>query len=126
MSYINTVLLTGGTSGLGYYAALNIAQKHPDYLVIITGRSDPDSSAQKINTKLSQKNVVFLPLDLSSLATVRTFAESWLSNHYPPIISLILNAGTQFIGPMETNEDDYEKTFIINHLGHALLFNLLT
>ena len=29
MSYTNTVLLTGGTSGLDYYAALNIAQKQP-------------------------------------------------------------------------------------------------
>ena len=126
MSYTNTVLLTGGTSGLGYYAALNIAQKQPRYLVIITGRSDPNSSAQKINAKISQKNVAFLALDLSSLAKVRAFAESWPSNKYPPIISLVLNAGAQFVGPMETNEEGYEKTFMINHLGHALLFHLFT
>ena len=126
MSYTNTILLTGGTSGLGYHAALNIAQKQPKYLVVITGRSDPNFSAQKINTKLGQKNVVFLALDLSTLAKVRTFAESWPLKKYPPIISLILNAGTQFIGPMETNEEGYEKTFMVNHLGHALLFHLLT
>jgi NAD(P)-dependent dehydrogenase (short-subunit alcohol dehydrogenase family) len=126
MSYTNTVLLTGGTSGLGYYAALNIAQQQPEYLVIITGRSDPNSSAQKINTKLSQKNVAFPPLDLTSLTKVRAFAESWPSKKYPPIISLILNAGTQFLGPMEINEEGYEKTFMINHLGHALLFHLFT
>jgi NAD(P)-dependent dehydrogenase (short-subunit alcohol dehydrogenase family) len=126
MSYTNTVLLTGGTSGLGYYAALNIAQKQPKYLVIITGRSDPNSSAQKINTKLSQENVAFLPLDLSSVAKVRVFAESWPSKNYPPVISLILNAGTQFLGPMETNEEGYEKAFMVNHLGHALLFHLFT
>lgn len=126
MSYTNTVLLTGGTSGLGYYAALNIAQKQPKYLVVITGRSDPNASAQKINTKLSQQNVVFLPLDLSSLTKVHAFAASWRPKNYPPIVSLILNAGTQFLGPMETNEEGYEKTFMINHLGHALLFHLLT
>jgi NAD(P)-dependent dehydrogenase (short-subunit alcohol dehydrogenase family) len=126
MSYANTVLLTGGTSGLGYHAALNIAQKHPNYLVIITGRSDSDSSAIKINTKLSQKNVAFLPLDLSSLTKVRAFAESWSSKNYPPITSLILNAGSQFLGPMETNEEGYEKSFMINHLGHALLFYFFT
>jgi NAD(P)-dependent dehydrogenase (short-subunit alcohol dehydrogenase family) len=126
MSYANTVLLTGGTSGLGYYAALNIAQKEPKYLVIITGRSNGKSSAQKINIQLNQKNVDFLPLDLSSTAKVRAFAESWATKNYPPITSLILNAGTQFIGPMETNEEGYEKTFMINHLGHALLFHLLT
>jgi NAD(P)-dependent dehydrogenase (short-subunit alcohol dehydrogenase family) len=126
MSYTNTVLLTGGTSGLGYYAVLNIAQKQPKYLVIITGRSDSESSAQKINIQLHQKNVAFLPLDLSSTAKVRAFAESWATKNYPPIISLILNAGTQFIGTMETNEEGYEKTFMVNYLGHAMLFNLLT
>jgi NAD(P)-dependent dehydrogenase (short-subunit alcohol dehydrogenase family) len=125
MSYTHTVLLTGGTSGLGYYAALNIAKKQPKYLVIITGRSDPNSTAEKINTKLKQKNVAFLPLDLSSLAKVRTFTESWPSRNYPPIIALVLNAGAQFLGPMETNEEGYETTFMINHLGHALLFHLL-
>ncbi|KAG9234586.1 hypothetical protein BJ875DRAFT_461159 [Amylocarpus encephaloides] len=126
MSYTNTILLTGGTGGLGYYAALNIARKHPKYLVIITGRSDPESSAQKINNQLHQENVAFLPLDLSSSAKVNAFAESWGKKNYPPIISLILNAGTQFIGPMETNEEGYEKTFMVNHLGHSLLFQLLT
>ncbi|KAE9364771.1 NAD(P)-binding protein [Stipitochalara longipes BDJ] len=128
MSYTNTILLTGGTSGLGYYAALNIARKHPKYLVIITGRSDPEASALRINTQLHQNNVIFLILDLSSITKVRVFAEEWAAAamKYPPIISLVLNAGTQFIGPMETNEEGYEKTFMVNHLGHALLFHLLT
>jgi NAD(P)-dependent dehydrogenase (short-subunit alcohol dehydrogenase family) len=126
MAYANTVLLTGGTKGLGYYAALNIAQKQPKYLVIITGRSDADLSAQKINGQLRQDNVAFLPLDLSSTSTVRAFAESWASKNYPPITSMILNAGTQFIGPLETNEEGYEQTFMVNHLGHAILFHLLT
>ncbi|RFU32133.1 hypothetical protein B7463_g4210, partial [Scytalidium lignicola] len=69
MSYTSTVLLTGGTGDLGYYAAINIAQKYPKYLVIITGRSDPKSTAKKINTQLRQQNVTFLPLDLSTTAT---------------------------------------------------------
>ena len=122
MSYANTVLLTGGTTGLGYYAALNLAKQHPKYLIIITGRSDPKSVADTINAKLGQKNVAFLPLELSSISKVRNFAESWTLKAYPPIISLILNAGVQYLGPAEINSDGYEKTFAINHLGHALLF----
>ena len=125
LPYTHTVLLTGGTSGLGYYAALNIARQQPKYLVVITGGSDPDASAQKINTQLHQQSVAFLPLDLSSTTKVREFAESWATKNYPPIISLVLNAGTQLVGPMETNEEGYEKTFMINHLGHTLLFHLL-
>jgi NAD(P)-dependent dehydrogenase (short-subunit alcohol dehydrogenase family) len=117
MFYSKTVLLTGGTGGLGYYAALNIAKEKPNYLVVITGRSEP---------KLNQKNAVFLPLDLAPLSKVRAFAESWPSKNYPPIIALILNAGMQSLGPMNLNSDGYETHFAVNHLGHALLFHLLT
>ena len=128
LPYTHTVLVTGGSSGLGCCAALNIARQKPSYLVIITGRSDPEFSARKINTELHQENVAFLPLDLSSIIKVRSFVEQWATTtiKYPPIIALLMNAGTQFIGPMETNEEGYEKTFMINHLGHALLFHLLT
>jgi len=126
MSYSKTVLLTGGTGGLGYYAALTIAKEKPNYLVVITGRSDPENTAQKINTKLNQKNVVFLSLDLAPLSKVRAFADSWPFKNYPPITALILNAGMQSLGPMTLNSDGYETQFAVNHLGHALLFHLLT
>lgn len=126
MPYTHAVLITGGTSGLGYHTTFNIAKQHPNFLVIITGRNDPKSSAKQLNTKISQNNVSFLPLDLSSLSTVRAFAEAWASKSFPPIISLILNAGSQFTGSMELTSDGFEKTFMANHLGHALLFHLLT
>ncbi len=42
------------------------------------------------------------------------------------VISLILNAGAQLIGPMEPNEEGYENPSMINHLGLASLFHLLT
>jgi NAD(P)-dependent dehydrogenase (short-subunit alcohol dehydrogenase family) len=68
---------------------------------------------------------IFLSVN-SSTAKVQSFASTWATKNYPPIISLILNAGTQFIGPMELNSEGYEMTFMVNHLGHALLFHLLT
>jgi len=55
MSYLKTVLLTGGTGGLGYYAALNIAREKSNHLVVIRDRSDPENMAQKINTKINTK-----------------------------------------------------------------------
>ncbi|KAJ5166846.1 uncharacterized protein N7482_005627 [Penicillium canariense] len=104
-----TVLVTGGTSGLGYHCALAIARQRPDYQVVIASRSDPTASADALNSLLDQQNVQFLKLDLSSLANVRLFAADWEA----------LPRGVEY------TEDGFEKTFAISHIGHALLFSLL-
>ena len=38
---------------------------------------------------------------------------------------MMLNAGAQFMGPIEFSVDGHEKTFATNCLGHFLLLNLL-
>jgi NAD(P)-dependent dehydrogenase (short-subunit alcohol dehydrogenase family) len=125
MSFTHTILVTGGTSGLGFHCALDIAKQHPEYKIIIASRTDPKFSASLINNTLGQKNVEYLPLNLSSLANVRSFAKEWDSKNYPPIQALVLNAGVQFPDGIGFTEDGLEKTFAINHVGHALLFHLL-
>ncbi|KFY32662.1 hypothetical protein V495_08849 [Pseudogymnoascus sp. VKM F-4514 (FW-929)] len=125
MSYTHTALITGGTANLGFHCALSIARQHPEYLVVICSRSDPNDAAKSINEATLQTNVIFLPIDLSSLANVRAFADSWKTNQFPPIIALVLNAGLQFPGGVQLTSDGMESTFEINHVGHALLFHLL-
>lgn len=125
MSFKNSVLVTGGTINLGYHAALAIARKHPEYLVVVASRTDPESAATTINNTLHQKNVVFMPLDLGSLTKIRSFVNVWESQKYPPIISLLLNAGVQFPTGIKYTDDGFEATFGVNHVGHALLFHLL-
>lgn len=123
--FTRTVLVTGATSGLGYEAAKQIASHHPDYLIIIAARSNPNDAATEINTSLHQTNVQFRALDLGSLASVRSFASKWHADNLPPIQSLVLNAALQFPGDVEYTTDGFEKTFGISHVGHALLFGLL-
>jgi NAD(P)-dependent dehydrogenase (short-subunit alcohol dehydrogenase family) len=125
MSYTRTVLVTGGTLGLGFHAALDIAKQHPEYLIVIASRKDTDNASATINKTLGQKNTVFLPLDLSSLAKVRSFVSDYESKKYPPIDALVLNAGIQFPNDFRYSEDKIEMTFAVNHVGHALLFHLL-
>ena len=125
MSFSRSVLVTGGTSGLGYHAAHNIAKQHPEYLVVVASRSDRESAATSINQSLKQENVFFLPLDLGSLQNVRAFAKTWASKNFAPIQLLLLNAGLQFPEEVRMSEDNIEATFAINHVGHALLFHLL-
>ncbi|KAF4613381.1 hypothetical protein G7Y89_g15506 [Cudoniella acicularis] len=125
MSYTRSVLVTGGTTGLGFQCALDIARKHPEYQVVISSRNDPNNAAISINTTLKQNNVTFLPLDLSDLAKVRSFAEVWETNNFPPIQALVLNAALQFPNEIHTNAAGIESTFAVSHVGHALLFHLL-
>ncbi|MCJ1315446.1 hypothetical protein MMC15_000765 [Xylographa vitiligo] len=120
-----TVLVTGGTSGLGYHCALEIARQRPDYLVLIASRSNPDATSTSINTLLGQQNVAYLPLDLSDLSNIRTFAAKYAEHKYPPLTALVLNAGLQFHGDISYTKSGVDKTFAINHVGHCLLFYLL-
>lgn len=110
---------------LGYHAALNIAQAHPEYLVVVASRSDKENAATRINQTLHQNNVKFMALDLSSLANVRSFATTWASSGNPPIQALVLNAGVQHPYELTMTEDGLEAHFAVNHVGHALLFHLL-
>jgi NAD(P)-dependent dehydrogenase (short-subunit alcohol dehydrogenase family) len=121
----STILITGGTSGLGYECALAVARQKPDCTVVIASRSNTDNAAGKINQALHQANVSYLPLDLSSLANVHEFATSYSAKSFPPISALVMNAGLQFPNGVSYTGDGVEKTFAINHVGHALLFYLL-
>jgi NAD(P)-dependent dehydrogenase (short-subunit alcohol dehydrogenase family) len=125
-SYTSSILITGGTQGLGYHTALSLSQTLPSTLIILASRTDPLNSASKINTSLKQSNTIYLPLDLSSLSSVRSFAAQFLKTGYPPLSALVLNAGIQLPGPTEFTDDKIEKHFAVNHVSHALLTHLLT
>jgi NAD(P)-dependent dehydrogenase (short-subunit alcohol dehydrogenase family) len=124
-SYTSTILITGGTSGLGYPAALSLARSQPNTLILIASRSDHDSAAATINKATGHSNCAYAPLDLGTLASVRSFVGSYSTKGYPPLTALLLNAGLQFAGTPTYNADGIEKTFAVNHVGHALLFYLL-
>ncbi|KAH7369744.1 dehydrogenase/reductase [Rhexocercosporidium sp. MPI-PUGE-AT-0058] len=126
MPFTATIIITGGTSGLGYQCALVLARQNPTYLIIVSSRKDSNTSATSINKTLQQNNTIFLPLDLSNLNNIRAFASVFSENNYPPIKALLLNAALQFPTGLNMTEDGIEKTFGITHVGHALLYHLLT
>ncbi|EMR61893.1 putative dehydrogenase reductase protein [Eutypa lata UCREL1] len=125
MAHKRAVLITGGTINLGYHAALHIAREHPDYLIVLSSRSDRQHAAEAINKTLNQNNVVFMALDLADTNNVRAYAKEWASKNWPPIQALLLNAGLQFPAELHKTAEGLEATFAINHVGHALLFHLL-
>ncbi|KAL2797391.1 short-chain dehydrogenase [Aspergillus keveii] len=120
-----SILITGGTAGMGYHCATALARQFPDHRIVIASRSNTDNASDRINKTLNQNNVEYIRLDLGNLAEVRAFVKTWVEKNYAPIEYLLLNAGLQFPGEPEYTVDGIEKTFAINHVGHALLFSLL-
>lgn len=114
-----SVLITGGTSGLGRRTAA-VLVRDPSWHVIITGRD-----AARTAAAAHALGAEGLALDLGSLADVRRFAERLREGERPPLRALVCNAGLQLVGPPRLSADGYEATFAVNHLGHFLLVALL-
>lgn len=112
-------LVTGGASGIGADTARALAE-HGARVII----ADRDEAGAKATAGRIGRGVEVRPLDLSSLAEVRRFAEGLLSEG-GKIDLLINNAGIQPLSERRLSADGYELTFAIGHLGHFLLTALL-
>ncbi|KAF2007727.1 NAD(P)-binding protein [Amniculicola lignicola CBS 123094] len=121
--YDSTILLTGGTQGMGVHTALFLAKQCPSSLLILSSRTDPNNIAHTTNTKLGQSNTTFLPLNLAPISKVHAYVSNFKAQGYPKIKSLVLNAGVQIPGAIEYTEDGYERNLAVNHIGHAALFH---
>jgi len=126
---MKTVLIPGANCGLGYECAKTILSSGGAYHVVMACRSAARAAdaMAKLKAETNNANVSFLQLDLSSLASVRSFAATLGSSEFLPISFLVLNAG---IGPTaadgtQASVDGYELIFATNHLGHFLLTNLI-
>ena len=110
---MNTIVMTGGTSGLGEVAAKRFIQT-PNTRLLLGARRGELLGAET------------LPLDLISLENVRTFASAVDRKLGPAQINaLVLNAGVLFPNDDTRSADGFEATFAVNHLAHYLLLRLL-
>ena len=114
-----TVLITGGTGGLGRAGAEAIAALGARTLVV--GRS-PDKLAAA-ETEISGE-VVGYEADLSLLSEITALTETILDQE-ERLDVLINNVGV-LLPERQMTEEGLEKTFATNLAGHFLLTNLLT
>src|SRR5580704_17677329 len=102
---MKSIVMTGGTAGIGLAAAERMRQA-PDVRLLVGARGQASGS---VETR---------PLDLGRLASVRGFADAtgeWLGA--ARIDALVLNAGTQVRDLSQRTEDGFEVTFAVNHLA---------
>lgn len=116
-------LITGATSGIGRAAALSLAGKGAE--LILLGRNEEKGKAvvSRIKRTCKEATAVFYRVDLSLVSQVRSIGERIKSNH-PKIDIIINNAGARF-DRFELTSEGNELTFATNHLGHFLLTALL-
>jgi retinol dehydrogenase 14 len=118
-----TVLITGGTSGIGKAAAVALAAM--DANVVIVGRNQErgEAAVEEIRARSHNESVELLLADLSVQSEVRRLAEEF-QERYDRLDVLANNAGLVQSKRTET-PDGIETTLAINHLAPFLLTNLL-
>jgi NAD(P)-dependent dehydrogenase (short-subunit alcohol dehydrogenase family) len=117
-----TVLVTGGTGGIGRATAVGLAGMGAHVAVTGRSRTRAQDAAREIQASGGGKVDVFVA-DLSSQAQVRRLAEQVL-RALPRIDVLINNVGGYW-NTRHITADGLERTFALNHLASFLLTNLL-
>ena len=118
-----TVLITGGTGGIGRAAAMGLASMGARVGITGRDRARAERAAAAIVRESGNPAVDIFVADMSSQTEVRRLAGEVLST-YPRLDVLINNAGV-FRSERITTADGIEATFAVNHLAYFLLTNLL-
>jgi len=123
---MNTAIVTGANTGLGFECARALAETH-DWHVVVACRSVEKGreAVKRLFAQTWHKNIDAMTLDLASLESVRRFARDYAAERRPPLRALVCNAATQVVTARTYTADGFEATFGVNHLGHFLLVNLL-
>ena len=116
-------MLTGATRGIGQAAAIELARRGAD--VVLVGR-DPErvkSVSDEATAAGGRGRVHGHVADLTLMSNVRVLADE-IRRRYAHVDVLANNAGALFASRKETPEG-FELTFALNHLAPFLLTNLL-
>ncbi|KAK6977512.1 WW domain-containing oxidoreductase [Favolaschia claudopus] len=131
-SIAKTVVATGASSGLGFEVIKHLLAQPQPYRFILGVRDVPTTQAayNRVQYDKSQHTLTLLPLELSDLRTVKTFAGQVLErlggNGSEGIDYLMLNAARSHAaeGP-GPNGSKWCETYVVNHLSQHYLVHLL-
>lgn len=120
----STVVITGASSGVGLYAAKAFAQRGWHVVMACRNLAKTERVAQTVG--MPQDSYTMLPIDLGSLASVRTFVSHFRASG-KSLDALVCNAAIYMPLLKEPlySPEGYELTMTTNHLGHFLLCNLM-
>lgn len=118
-----TVVVTGGTSGIGEVAALRLAEKGARIVLIARDRARTATTLAKLKNANPAAMHAAHYGDLSALAEMKRVA-SEVAAAEPRIDVLVNNAGAVFLS-RQTSVDGLEMTFATNHMAYFVVTNIL-
>jgi protochlorophyllide reductase len=120
----STVIITGASSGVGLQGARSLAQK--GWHVVMACRNIPKTEQAAQDLGMATDSYTILPLDLSSLKSVKDFVSKFRQLNQP-LDALVCNAAIYLplLKQPQYSVDGYEISVATNHLGHFLLANLM-
>jgi NAD(P)-dependent dehydrogenase (short-subunit alcohol dehydrogenase family) len=112
-----TILITGATAGIGKETARVLAKRGGHIIIGVRNIQKGEAVKEEILKETPSAPFDVLELDVSSLASVRKFAEDFKSRDFP--ISILINNAGAIFGKFELSQDGLEKNFATNHMGEA-------
>lgn len=118
-------IVTGSNTGIGKETSKLLAEMGAHVILACRNVKLGAEAVEDIKKAIGNKGKLeVMELDLSSLQSVRQFAEEFKKKNLA-LNLLINNAGIMALPKRETTKDGFEAQFGVNHLGHFLLTNLL-
>ena len=121
------IIVTGATSGIGYYTAMILAMAGAE--VIVTGHNGErvSKAVSEIKSLRIKGNVFGEVFDLSRISSIRDFAKRFGKKYKK--LDILINNASVIVPTAGTTADGFETQFGVNFLGHyaltGSLFSLL-
>jgi NAD(P)-dependent dehydrogenase (short-subunit alcohol dehydrogenase family) len=116
-------IVTGANIGLGYQTARELARAGAEVVLACRSVERGSAAAAKIVAEQPRANLHVALLDLSTLESVRVFADEVLAGGSLDI--LVNNAGVMALPLRQTTVDGFEMQLGTNYLGHFALTGLV-
>jgi NAD(P)-dependent dehydrogenase (short-subunit alcohol dehydrogenase family) len=114
-----TVVITGGTSGIGEIAAERLAQMGARIVLIARDKSRGEATLARLHKRAPGLGHAVHYADLARIPEMKRAAAE-IAHKEPRIDVLINNAGAMF-GSRRLTEDGLEYTFALNHMAYFVV-----
>ena len=125
------ILITGGNSGIGFFAIVNLLKTKNNLYVVIKSELRKNEFLKTIEkyfdvNYISKYLNIIENCDLSDLENIKKIKD-YFNSKKVFLDVIVLNAGLQYTGSFypKVSKQGIELTFAVNHLSHFYLVNIL-